>query len=190
MFEFAFIFIIFVYFWNPFRVFADLFPHPNVSDDQTSKVYSPTRAKDNNGDNQCGGWGKRLGSMEEYENIKQKCYLTIRNGELCCIDLPDCPKGMVTEIPLKPYHMFPIKKLKIGCKYYSEKKKKETSQKSKSTCVIKKPKGEKKEMAEENELDFFAEMDATVCIDCFVYCIFIYICVREIKRKNTWEDVS
>ena len=54
--------------------------------------------------------------MEQYESIKGKCYLTIRKKRLCCIDLPYCPDGMVAEIPLKPYFMYPIHELKIGCR--------------------------------------------------------------------------
>lgn len=65
---------------------------------------------------ECGGWGVRIRSKHQYERIKHNCYLTMRNYILCCIEKPDCPKGTVAEVPIKPYHMFPIDSIILGCK--------------------------------------------------------------------------
>lgn len=113
MFKIAFCVIVLVYLWDPFAVFAC-----NETD------ITESRSNVSHGDGKswyrdalrCGGWGKRITSAEQYERMKDKCYLTIREKHLCCIDLPYCPNGMVAEIPLKPYFMYLIYKLKIGCK--------------------------------------------------------------------------
>ena len=74
----------------------------------------------------CGGWGFVVNSDHQYEERKDKCYLTFRSGNLCCIYVPDCPSGFVPEIPLKPFCIYDIKNLKIGCvvKLHDQKKKK------------------------------------------------------------------
>ena len=84
----------------------------------------------------CGGWGKKVTNMAEYRKMKHTCYLVIRNEELCCIDLPDCPKGLQPEIPLKPYHLFPIKKLSLGCVKPENEKKKTRKPKVKVTVCF------------------------------------------------------
>ena len=93
----------------------------------------------------CGGWGKRITNIAEYRKIKHKCYLALRNGELCCIDLPDCPPDLQPEIPLKPYHLFPIKKLSLGCvkPENGKKKKKIWNWESQNQCVLRRSKQEK-----------------------------------------------
>ena len=63
----------------------------------------------------CGGWGFVVNSDRQYEGRKDRCYLTFRNGYLCCMYVPDCPHGLVPEIPLKPYRIYELKKLEIGC---------------------------------------------------------------------------
>lgn len=64
--------------------------------------------------NFCSDWGKPVIS-EDYELIKDRCYLVVRYGVLCCIYEPDCPPGLVPEIPLEAYRVYKIKKLEIGC---------------------------------------------------------------------------
>ena len=48
----------------------------------------------------------------------------MRKGELCCIDKPVCPEGLRPEIPIKPYHLYPLKKLSLGCVKPKDEKKK------------------------------------------------------------------
>ena len=63
----------------------------------------------------CRGWGFVVNSDHQYEERKDKCYLTFQSGNLCCIYAPDCPSGFVPEIPLKPFRIYDIKNLEIGC---------------------------------------------------------------------------
>ena len=64
---------------------------------------------------QCGGWGDKIVSYEQYKRMKNDCYLTLRQEILCCIDKPVCPEYYKPKIPLKPYHLFPIHRLDISC---------------------------------------------------------------------------
>ena len=120
----------------------------------------------------CGGWGKKISSMEQYESIKDKCYLTIRKKHLCCIDLPYCPNGMVAEIPLKPYFMYPIHELKIGCR---RKDNEETGapNKPKIDIVVCYADGKKK-------IYFLCEMGAS---DCFGLVYLLYVCLFACFRN-------
>ena len=63
----------------------------------------------------CRGWGFVVNSDHQYEERKDKCYLTFQSGNLCCIYAPDCPSGFVPEIPLKPFRIYDIKNLEFGC---------------------------------------------------------------------------
>lgn len=94
-----------IWWWNPYEVFAD---SNYTSTSSPSRIRQPL-------DQQCGGWGKEIRSHEEYEKMKDGCYLLLRQGVLCCIDLPYCPEDFEPEVPLKPYFLFPIKKLTLGC---------------------------------------------------------------------------
>ena len=71
----------------------------------------------------CGGWGRRIVNMSQYDKIKHTCYLAVRQGELCCIEKPDCPADLAPEIAVKPYHLYPIKKLSLGCVRPKDRKK-------------------------------------------------------------------
>ena len=61
-----------------------------------------------------GGWGNPVYWEDDYEIIKHLCYLVMRYRVLCCIDVPDCPPGLVPEIPLKAYQIYKLKRLEIG----------------------------------------------------------------------------
>ena len=63
----------------------------------------------------CGGWGQEIKNMTEYESVKEHCYLTMRFDVLCCIEKPDCPDGMIPEIPVVPNVLYPIETLELGC---------------------------------------------------------------------------
>lgn len=77
-----------------------------------------------NDSSQCGGWGTRIENLTHYHSMRHTCYLAIRRGKLCCIEKPACPEGLRPEIPIKPYHLFPLKKLSLGCVKQDEGKKK------------------------------------------------------------------
>ena len=80
----------------------------------------------------CGGWGKEIKNMEEYDVVKRDCYLTFRFDVLCCIEKPDCPEGLFPETPIFPNFLYPIESLELGC---VERKKEEMS--FRETCATK-----------------------------------------------------
>ena len=86
---------------------------------------------------ECGGWGVVVKNEIHYDKIKETCYLTIRNGVLCCISKPDCPQGMIAETPIKPYHVFPLKSIQIGCVKETEIIEPKSNQ---ELCILKKKK--------------------------------------------------
>ena len=63
----------------------------------------------------CGGWGREIKNMKDYISVKEHCYLTFRQGVLCCIEKPDCPEDLVAETPLVPNLLYNIEKLELGC---------------------------------------------------------------------------
>ena len=63
----------------------------------------------------CGGWGQEIKNMTQYESIKEHCYLTMRFDVLCCIEKPNCPDGMIPEIPVVLNMLYPIQTLELGC---------------------------------------------------------------------------
>lgn len=81
----------------------------------------------------CGGWGKEIKNMQDYETVKEHCYLTFRQNVLCCIEKPDCPEDLEPEIPIIPYMLFPIKHLELGC---VEKEKSHVSTRPKVDVVV------------------------------------------------------
>ena len=83
----------------------------------------------------CGGWGRRVDNFTQYCQIRRTCYLAMRKGELCCIDKPVCPEGLRPEIPIKPYHLYPLKKLSLGCVKPKDEKK-VSKGKNRSHCVL------------------------------------------------------
>ena len=91
--------------------------------DNIDQVLSSKFPKIGNNASSCGGWG-RIVKMSQYDKIKHTCYLALRQDELCCIEKPDCPEGLAPEIPVKPYHLYPIKKLFLGCVRPKDRKKK------------------------------------------------------------------
>ena len=91
------------------------------ADDQHQKPFA-TKFPKTTGDGSCGGWGTRIVNMSQYGKIKRTCYLAVRKGELCCIEKPDCPADLIPEIAVKPYHLYPIKKLSLGCVRPKDKK--------------------------------------------------------------------
>ena len=101
---------------------------PNGSN-MSPSPFASTREREN------AEWGKKIKNIAEYRKLKHTCYLALRNGELCCIDFPDCPHGLEPEIPLKPYHLFPIKKLSLGCARPKVERKKKTW-KNRSSCLL------------------------------------------------------
>lgn len=111
----------------------------------------------------------------------------MRNEDLCCIDLPDCPRGFEPEIPVKPFHMFPIKKLVLGCKEKKKKTRKNRQDGSKSVSVM--------ERREKMESDLFKCPETGILrvsyyIDCFVYGAMAYFVICEIKEEKTWSELK
>ena len=64
---------------------------------------------------ECGGWGKKIENMKDYDAVKTHCYLTFRFNVLCCIEKPDCPGDLIPETPIIPYFLYPIEKVELGC---------------------------------------------------------------------------
>ena len=179
MFKITFCITILLYLWDLFVVFGC---------NKTDITLDQSNHKCNSSDaDRCGGWGKKISSMEQYERIKDKCYLTIRKKRLCCIDFPYCPDGMVAEIPLKPYFMYPIHELKIGCRP-QEKDDEETGspKKPKIDIVVCYADGKKKK----KKIDFLCEMGVSDCFNLVIYCTFAYLLVLEIKKETAWPELK
>ena len=123
--------------------------------------------------------------------MKHACYLALRNGELCCIYLLDCPKGLQPEIPSKPYHLFPIKKLSLDCVKPRERQGKKNLEESKFVCVTKSLRREKNAMESYLfEKRFSPVVGVGFCVDFVVYLTITCLLIRKIKTRNNWSEIK
>ena len=121
----------------------------------------------------CGGWGRRVDNFTEYRQIKHTCYLAMRKGELCCIDKPVCPEGLRPEIPIKPYHLYPLQKLSLGCVKPKDERKK-----------FRKEKMENKMLCEDSTMD-----DICCYADFFNLFTITCLCIRNIKENYSSSGI-
>ena len=89
-----------------FTVFGQF--HDTTNEKQTVQIQRTKADRQ-----QCAGWGFAVRSRQEYKK-KNSC-LVIGFHRLCCIDVPNCPPDLVPEVPIKPYRIYSLKMLKIGC---------------------------------------------------------------------------
>lgn len=63
----------------------------------------------------CNYWGFLIKSWKHYEIVKSRRYMTILNGYLCCITLPDCPPGLKPELEVTLDKIMNPSEVIIGC---------------------------------------------------------------------------
>ena len=155
----------------------------SIADNQQQGSFTTNFSKTAT-DDSCGGWGTRIVNMSQYFKIKHTCYLAVRNGELCCIEKPDCPPDLAPEIAVKPYHLYAIKKLSLGCVKPKDRKKKKNLDKkrSKSLSVIRKSR--RKKMENKVCWGIFAIGTISCYVNFFVYFTITCLFIRNIKKEN------